>query len=99
MKCGGIKYRADVQLTQTKRGILFSVRLNKLKKASCPGCKYCDYQDECLEELNAIDWPIANIGEAQHGRVYRLVVCNETSDHESGIITGWDYKIEEIKGG
>ena len=95
-QCKGKIYRADVQHCQTKRGILFSVRLNEIKRLSCQGCDKCGWIDENLSELND-EWGIVNICEAEHGKLYTIDMCNERKDWETGIVTDWDLKIVEYK--
>ena len=90
--CNGIIYKADVQHCSTARGVLFSIRLNKMKRLSCPGCKQCGFIEDDLGMVSLI-WPIIGIEKAEHNKLYALVPCNESRDYESGYIDSWDLKL------
>ena len=90
--CQGEVFKADVQHCKTKRGFLFSVRLNKQKRLSCPGCDNCCSLDDEFDEVSS-DWPIQDIETAEHDRLYVIKRVDVSKDWESGIIDGWDLKL------
>jgi len=94
--CIGKVYRANVSHCQTKTGVLFAVRLQEMKRLSCPGCEYCSWLDECLGEIS-LDWGITNIVEVEDGKLYTITVCNVQRDWESGMVDDWDLKLVEYK--
>lgn len=96
--CIGIVYRADVQHCKTQRGILFSIRLNKLKKKSCPGCSNCGFMEDDLGEIDPHSWPIIDIEKAEHGKLYTLAVVNMSRDWEGGFVDSWDLKLVPYAG-
>ena len=94
MSCIGKVYRADVYNRVTASTVECSIKLRLRKKLSCPGCERCGWIDE---SLGAIDKPIINIEEAQHGRLYCIRACNESTDWETGIIDDYDLEIVEYE--
>lgn len=92
-KCRGIVYRADVQHCKTERGVMFSVRLNKMKRMSCPGCERCAYLEDDLGEIDPVHWPVIGIEKAEHGRLYTIDIVNISTDWESGHADAWDLKL------
>lgn len=93
-KCKGVIFKADVGYFQTKRGFASSFRMNIMKRMSCPGCYVCGWLDEQLGEISN-DWPVIGIQKVEHGKLYRLEICNETRDWESGCVDGWDLRLVE----
>ena len=94
--CDGAIFRADVQNYRTKRGGFgFTIKLNPVKKLSCPGCEKCGWQDfEFGEVCN--DWPINGIESVEHGELYIISVCNESTDWETGQIDDWELCVEKF---
>jgi len=93
-QCLGTVYRASVSFYLTARGFAQTVKLNKLKKLSCPGCKYCGWENDTLSEVNK-DWPILGMDKVEDQKLYTLGMCNVTTDWESGIVDGWDLELVE----
>ena len=94
-RCKGAVFRADVQHFTTKRGgLAFSVRLNKVKRLSCPGCDVCQGWAEHHSEIGN-DWPVVGIETAQDKKLYTLEPCNESRDWETGYIDSWDFELVE----
>lgn len=89
-----VVYKADVQHCQTVKGVLFSVRLNKVKKLSCPGCAYCGAIEDDLSNIG-VDWPIIGIEACEHGKLYTISECNISKDWETGVVDDWDLKVTE----
>jgi hypothetical protein len=94
-KCLGMVFRADVYHGKTKKGLMYSVRLNLVKSLSCSGCDSCGGLSDSIDEISR-DWPIINIHEAKHGKFYRLIPCNMSTDWETGYVDSWDLKIVEF---
>lgn len=92
-KCSGVVYKADVQHCKTQRGVLFSVRLNKMKRLSCPGCEYCGFLEDDLSEIDPKYWSIIDIATAEPGKLYTIEVVNIGRDWESGHVDSWDLKM------
>lgn len=93
--CTGLIYRADVQHCATKRGILFSVRLNKLKCESC-NCFQCMCVEDQLSEIDQEIWPVESICDVESGKKYILSTANHKYDWESGQLEDWNLKLTEI---
>ena len=82
MNCNGIIVRAHVyfkyteDLLNSSTRIINQVRLNILKKQSCPGCEHCA---KILDYLMLADgtYLIKGIEGIQHGRLYQLTAINE----------------------
>lgn len=91
-KCKGAIYKVDVQHCRTERGILFSVRLNKMKRMSCGGCKDCGAIEDELNEIDPTIWPILDIEKCKHGELYTLEYCNISTDWETGYADSWDLR-------
>ena len=70
-RCKGVVFKADVQHCRTKRGIMFSVRLNQIKSLSCPGCSKCGWVWDDLDNISS-DYAIQGIESAEHGGLYIL---------------------------
>jgi hypothetical protein len=96
-ECKGVFFRADVSHCETKKGILFSVRLNLLKRKSCPGCRVCGWLFDSLGEIDRDYWPIIGIESCKHSKLYALQVCNISTDWETGIADSWDLKVVEVE--
>ena len=94
-KCKGMIFKADVQHCRTERGILFSVRLNKMKRISCPGCMSCGATEDSLSEIDPKIWPILDIEKCKHGKLYILEYCNIATDWETGYVDSWDLRAVE----
>lgn len=92
-QCKGVVFKADVQHCRTQRGVLFSIRLNKMKRMSCTGCAYCWWLDEDLSNIDSEYWPIIDIEKAEHGKLYTIEMCNVGRDWESGHVDSWDLKL------
>jgi len=95
-QCKGLVYRANVQHCRTKQGILFSVRLNKLKKKSCFGCEECECIEDQLSEIS-YDWPLINIETVEHGKLYTIGFTNISRDWETGVVDEWDLEVIPYK--
>jgi len=97
-KCKGVVYKADVQHCKTQRGVLFSVRLNKMKRLSCPGCEQCGFLEDDLGEIDPKHWPIIGIATVEPGKLYTIDVVNIGRDLESGYVDAWDLKVTPFDG-
>jgi hypothetical protein len=93
-KCKGSVFRANVQHFRTSQGFGFTVRLNKMKKLSCPGCDKCAWQHDYFAEV-CNDWSIRGIESAEDKKLYTIETCNESRDYETGYIDSWDFKLVE----
>lgn len=93
--CKGVIYKADVQHCKTERGILYSIRLNKLKRMSCPGCNQCVYIEDDINEIGPGRSQIKNIEMVEHGKLYTIEVCDISRDYETGIIDDWNLEVVE----
>jgi hypothetical protein len=87
--CLGMVFKATRQtyVTSTNR-ICFKVELIPIKRKSCPGCQHCGWLSSMLLEIND-EWPIIGLNECQPGKLYTIVICNDTIDWESGITDDW----------
>ena len=94
--CKGKIYRANVSHCRTERGVLFSVRLNELKRLSCPGCKVCGLLDEALGDIDN-DWHLIGIEHAEHGKLYKIEIRDRGVDWETGICEDWDLELVEVE--
>ncbi len=97
--CKGVIYKADIQHCKTKRGVLFSVRLNKMKRMSCQGCDDCDWLDDELNELDHEWYRIVGIEKVENGELYQLQVGNIGTDWETGIVDEWELCLSKVKEG
>lgn len=94
-RCKGAVFKANVHHFRTERGFAFSVRLNKLKRKSCPGCDSCAWQSDSFSEIGD-SWPILGIEKTKHEELYILESCNESKDWETGHIDSWDLKLTPL---
>lgn len=94
--CKGLIFQADVSCCPTRKGIGFFVRLNLLKRKSCPGCIRCAALYDAIGDVDN-DWMPIGIESVEHGKLYRLEICNASRDWETGIIDDWDIKLVEFK--
>lgn len=93
-KCSGLVYRADVSFTTTKRGFGKFIRLNKMKRLSCPGCPNCEYLEESLSEFSE-DYSVLGIDKVEDGKLYVLSSTNISLDWETGWVDDFDLCLEE----
>ena len=96
--CKGMVFKADVQHCRTERGVLFSVRLNKMKRMSCPGCINCGGTEDSLSEIDPEIWSILDIEKCKHGKLYTLEYCNIRTDWETGYVDSFDLRAVEYSG-
>ena len=87
-----VVYKADVQHCTTKRGVLFSVRLNKMARMSCKGCDRCGGLADDLSNINA-NWSIIGIESAKSGKLYEIKMVNMSTDWETGYVDEWDLQL------
>lgn len=91
MKCKGLVFRgfnsmffSDGRLEE-RRGI----RL--LKRESCPGCEKCGFLLDDMSEQVIIGSMI--IPEIEHGKLYEVIVINESRDWETGYVDDYDLEV------
>jgi len=97
-KCVGIFYRADIQESPTKRGFMKVIRLNKLKRKSCPGCNQCEGIEPDMQKRPMSH--IMNMDEVKHGRVYSPAMADLTWDSTpdgSAVVVDWRWNLVEVK--
>lgn len=92
MSCQGSIFKAENNVFNTRRGFGLSIRLNRSKKYSCPGCDNCAWEIDAFNQVDN-DWPILNIESCVNNTYYKIVICNEHRDWESGEIDDWDMKL------
>ena len=92
MSCQGSIFKAESNVFNTRRGFGISIRLNRSKKYSCPGCDNCAWEIDAFNQVDN-DWPILNIESCVNNTYYKIVICNEHRDWESGEIDDWDMKL------
>jgi len=90
-KCKGLVFRgfssmffSDGRLEE-RRGI----RL--LKRESCAGCEKCGFILDDLSEQVIIGSMI--IPEIEHGKLYEVIVTNESRDWETGYVDDYDLEV------
>lgn len=94
-KCRGAIFKADVQHCKTQRGVLLSIRLNKMKRLSCKGCEKCMAAEDEFNQIDAEHWPILDIEKVKHGKLYTIEYCNIKTDWETGHADSWDLRAVE----
>lgn len=94
-KCRGAIFKADVQHCKTERGILFSIRLNKVKRLSCKGCEQCMVLEDEFGEIDPEYRPILDVKKVKHGKLYTIEYCNILTDCETGYADSWDLRVVE----
>lgn len=83
--CQGVVFRAEVSSYRTKKdGLALTIRLNRLKRKSCPGCGFCWWLDEFLGDISPED--IQGFADVDHGRLYTFYIVKEHRDWETGMI-------------
>jgi ferredoxin len=99
-KCIGIIVRAHTyfkyteDLINSSNRIINQVRLNVLKKKSCPGCNECG----CIWDFFQITdnhYIIGGIGEVEHGKLYRLKLAVTSIDSYTGMVDDCDLILQE----
>ena len=101
IECKGQIYRCRINVFRNGNGdYIRNERFVHMKRLSCPGCDRCSYLPEYLDEQ------ICNDGnneaqltedESVHGALYKLRVCNVSTDWESGYTDDWDTYFVKIK--
>ena len=94
--CKGLIFRANVSCCRTQLGIGFFVRLNLLKRKSCPGCDSCSALFEQIGEFDTTYRPIG-IESVKDGKLYQLQYCNVCRDPETGIVDDYDICLQEYQ--
>lgn len=95
--CKGLIYKADVQHCTTQKGFMFSIRMNKMKKLSCPGCRRCLCIEDQLSEIDVKHWPVENVCDVEPDKLYSLEICNVGRDWETGIVDEWYLGLSPLK--
>jgi len=72
-----------------KQGVKF------LKRKSCPGCKYCSWYYDQMNEMLQSDCVL--LPEIEHGALYSIRVINESRDWETGYIDQYDFEFYEVE--
>ena len=98
-ECKGHIYKCKVNQFINKRGEYVSQeRMIPLKRKSCPGCEFCGPTLDDLKESIANDtMPIIDDRFPKNNSLYKLVICNITTDWETGYVDGWDLYFEKIE--
>ena len=94
-KCRGAIFKGDVQHCKTERGVLYSIRLNKMQRLSCKGCEQCMAAEDEFGEIDPEHWPILGIEKVKHGKLYTIEYCNIQTDWETGYADSWDLRAVE----
>lgn len=100
--CKGVVCRASVHLgpMYSKHGELIGIgqytRLRILKRQSCPGCKWCGVIYDSIGELDVEHFGLCGVGSVVHGKLYRVTLCHEQQDPETGMVEDWDLCVEKI---
>ncbi len=87
--CQGNIFKACVGIYRTKKGFGQTIRFTRSARLSCPGCDYCGWQFDSLDEINK-DYPIHDLEKAEDGNFYGLSICNPSYDWETGILDNYD---------
>lgn len=89
-ECKGLFYRLNFSSAISTRGYVFTIRFNKLKKFSCPGCPYCNNIQYSVEEEFST-----------HGNKYPISVdyknLKDSSIYEL-VVSEWDYEPTDYDG-
>lgn len=97
-ECRGVIFKARVSTYNTKRGIGFTIRLDRMNKLSCPGCEQCGWVDETLEDwISYTGEPPLNFLEVENGKLYTIGICNESRDYETGVINDFDLEVVKVE--
>jgi hypothetical protein len=95
MSCQGKVFKADVGGSPTKRGFGLFIRMNEMKKLSCPGCDQCGWQSDAIQEAMC-DWDalgVVGLESVEDGKLYTLAVTNIGYDYESGMVDEYDVEV------
>lgn len=95
--CKGLFYRCRVNKFINNSGsYIEKIQFVPLKRKSCKGCRECGFLIEDLKEFVADDInPI--IDEVIDGAIYKLVICHESRDWETGLIDEWELCFKKVK--
>lgn len=79
--CKGVIMRANVShfssfVSNTRFQIKKTFQLTFQKKKSCPGCEYCSFIHELVQEINIFN-EVENFEDIEHGKLYDLIVEND----------------------
>lgn len=95
-ECKGVVFRAEVSSYRTsKKGIGMTLKLNPLKRKSCPGCDQCGWIDDLFLDFTAED--IIGFTEIEDKGLYTIGVINEHRDWESGLIDDFDLMVVRLE--
>ena len=95
--CKGLIYRCQVnQFLNAKGTYIDSIRMEPLKRMSCPGCDRCAYlRDQTREHISMGTPPIIN--NPVSSALYELRITNLSRDYETGYPDDWDMVFVKIK--
>lgn len=93
--CKGVFFRANVsKYWDSDKGVIGERRTVRiLKRKSCPGCSACAWIYDHLQE----DVENVHIEDVENGKVYSIIVTNEHTDWETGIVDDYDLSFKEVK--
>lgn len=90
--CNGLVFKASVNEYITKRGFAKTIRLDKLKRKSCPGCELCGWMDEAVK--HSIEYGcLIGFEDVKSGELYTVLVKNVSYNRESGEVDDWELAI------
>lgn len=95
--CKGVIYRASVSNYYKDGNIGFNTKLRKLKRKSCKGCGNCGWLEDDLQEFLYNEGGLIGVDKLEQGKLYTVIVVNESRDYESGHVDDYDLEFKEVK--
>lgn len=96
--CKGIYFRGFYNQYYQDGKFEIKQGIKLLKRKSCPGCNKCGFILDNLQELSCVEGSIIlpKYG-IEHGKLYSVIVTNESRDWESGVVDDWDLEIIKVE--
>ena len=93
--CPGIVYKARLSTYIEKGGgYVETMKLVPNKTKSCEGCDNCPCLEDALCDLIDSDRP-PDLSKVEDGKFYYLIIINESTDWETGIVDDWELGFTE----
>lgn len=95
--CDGLLYRCRINNFINNSGVYIEkVSFVPLKRMSCKGCEQCGFLIDDLKEFLANETPPI-YDNLENGAIYELVVCNVSTDWESGYVDDWELCFKKVE--
>jgi hypothetical protein len=93
--CKGLYFRGYRNFYQKRGNVHLRQGVKFLKRMSCTGCSKCGWYHDTINEQMDCDGVL--MPEIEDGKLYSVMITNESTDWESGCIDSYDFEFFEVE--